>query len=71
MIKALGRTKDGRRLVVLGLSRQNCELLLEGKPIKVETPDLGIVDGPTIMLCAGETEESLEKTFAEFIPPRN
>ncbi len=54
MIKAVA--KD---LVVLGLSRLNCEKLLEGKPIFI-TPES--MDGKlkqAILLVAGETEQAI------------
>lgn len=65
MIKFLGE-KEGRPCIGLGLSRGNCQKLIEGKPIfidlkvmlaKVEkVPDL---NEATILIFGGETEEEM------------
>jgi hypothetical protein len=64
VIKARGMTKDGRDVLLLGLSRRNTELLLDGQPIRVDTAlkpphGLAIADGPVILIIAGETEEQM------------
>jgi hypothetical protein len=60
MIKALGTAKDGRRVVLLGLSRLNTERLLDGKPIRVDLQaQLGVAGGDIILICAGETESDI------------
>jgi hypothetical protein len=66
MIKARGRTKDGRPFILLGLSAENCRRLLAGQPIKIDTqrsaPEgVGLQDGPVIAVCAAATEELLLK----------
>lgn len=65
MIKAASKRSDGRHTIVLGLSRRNTELLLQGKPICIDTEQvppngLSIPGGPIILVCAGETEEHIE-----------
>lgn len=60
MIKARGKAEDGRHFLILGLSRKNTEALLEGLPIAIDTVDLGVTDGPHILLVAGETEEDIQ-----------
>ncbi len=64
MIKAIGE-KDGQPAIILGLSRRNCELLLEGKPIVV---DVGKMGGPRcrVILMAAETEQHLIDDLENF-----
>lgn len=57
MIKALGETKDGKPLLLLGLTKKNCELLLDGKPIKIDLSELG-GDG-FVIIYGGQNEKSL------------
>ena len=64
MVKAGGTSADGKRFVVLGLSRENCKRLLEGKPIQVDVEkDLGISGGPVVILVGGETEETIAESL--------
>ncbi|MFL5302734.1 MAG: hypothetical protein ACJ79R_20580, partial [Anaeromyxobacteraceae bacterium] len=65
MIKAI--TSDGA-LVVLGLSRANCEKLLEGKPIFVGQEHLAALR-QKILICAGETEDAIKGQLASVLPP--
>ncbi len=60
MLKMLARGADGRKVVILGLSRKNTELLLEGRPIAVDTRELGVADGPVVFIYGGETESAME-----------
>lgn len=57
---------DGERPSLLfGLSYENLARLCAGEPIVIETSlpnsegGLGLEGGPTVILCAGETEQSL------------
>jgi hypothetical protein len=66
MIKFLAE-REGRPMIGLGLSRDNCEKLLAGKPIFIDMkvmlmnvavlPDL---NEATILIFGGETEESMQ-----------
>lgn len=72
MIKARGRTADGRDFILLGLSAENCRRLLAGQPIRVDTqaaPPAGIDldDGPVIGVVAAETEELLAKEIGQLV----
>lgn len=67
MLKALARGSDGRPMMILGLSRRNTELLLEGKPILVDTSNYGIPGGPHIVLLGGETEETIQAEMAQHL----
>jgi hypothetical protein len=65
MLKALAKGSDGRPIMILGLSRRNTELLLEGKPIMVDTSNFGIPGGPCIVLLGGETEQAIQAEMAK------
>lgn len=66
MIKAKGKTAEGRDLVLVGLSRKNLERLLESKPIVIDTTlQLNIIGGPVIAILGGETEEEIEKELRQ------
>lgn len=61
MIKALSRLPDGTiNLMILGLSRENCTSLLDGKPIAVKMRELS-TDLPdiSILIVGGETEDAI------------
>lgn len=56
MIKARAGT-----FVLLGLSRANCERLLQGQPIRISGNDDAIgLPGVTIVIMGGETEAAIE-----------
>lgn len=63
MIKATGRHSDGRPLLVLGLSRVNCQRLLDDQPIIVNTSEVDLEWG-WILLYAGETEAAMRDELA-------
>ena len=69
MIKAIAKTPDGEAIVVLGLSRKNCDLLLQGRPIVVRSSDINPERRRVkeILLMAGETEEAIKVELEEFI----
>jgi ABC-type Fe3+-citrate transport system substrate-binding protein len=58
MIKAAA-TFGKKKVLILGLSRENTERLHNGEPIKVDLEALGLV-GPDVILFAGETEEEMK-----------
>lgn len=52
--------QEGDKLVIgLGLSRANCERLLEGIPIMVEVEEMIPTLRMIVFLFAGETEETM------------
>lgn len=67
MLKAVGKGSDGRPMMILGLSRRNTEMLLEGRPILVHTADYGIPGGLHIALLGGETEEAIQAEMAKHL----
>jgi len=69
MIKFLGEC-DGRTMIGLGLSRGNCQRLLEGKPIlidlkammaEVEPDDVADLNDATILIFGGEDETHMQQ----------
>lgn len=70
--------KEGRPMIGLGLSRGNCEKLLEGKPIFIdlkvmlmdieEVPD---INEATILIFGGETEDEMVRTIGAAKMPRH
>lgn len=62
MIRAVGRHgTDGRPVLIIGLSRRNCERLLEGDPIPFDAIPWGV--DAHVVIVAGETEESITEDF--------
>ena len=64
MIIARGKM-EGDELLMLGLSHQNVRRLLSGEPIHIHRSSHGdgIPKGWRILICAGETEKSIESDF--------
>lgn len=60
MIKAHG-TRDGKPVLLLGLSRANVERLLTDQPIVIEAAELEAMGLPAVqvVILAGETEASI------------
>jgi|SRR5215831_17040734 len=68
MIKFTGDVKGGGRLIGLGLSRNNCERLLDHKPIEVDLrEDLALPWKGKIVLLADETEQALVHSMRDLI----
>lgn len=73
MIKFLG-TRAGRPLLGFGLSRANCEKLLEGRPIFID-PKVMLMDveklpdlnEATLLIFGGETEADMERALGQFV----
>lgn len=60
MIKFTAKSTAAGTIIGLGLSRLNCERLIDGKPIVINTKrDLGTPYEITILLCGGEDEKSI------------
>lgn len=57
MIKAAATTKDGRIMLVFGLSRLNCERLLKGKPIQFDCREFGV--DAEVLIMGGDTEQAI------------
>ncbi len=58
MIKALIKLKNGKQLILLGLSEENIKRLKQDEPIIIKGKDLGF-NGYDIWIIAGDTEESI------------
>jgi hypothetical protein len=50
---------NGKPWIVLGLSRLNCERLLDNKPIMVDGRLVGLPTGVRVVLLGGETEDEI------------
>ena len=61
MIRASGTAGDGRPVLIIGLSRRNCERLLEGDPIPFDAAPWGV--DAHVVIVAGETEEAITNDF--------
>lgn len=57
MIRASGRTGDGRPLLVLGLSSENWGRLLAGEPIAFDARPLGVKC--QVVIVGGRTEDAI------------
>lgn len=68
MIKATARGKDGRQLVVLGLSDANVARAREGKPVHVLAEEIGL-SGFTLFIIVGKDEATLQESLGPLIHP--
>jgi len=64
MIKATGTNSDGEPVLIIGLSRGNCEKLLAGQPIPFKTGELGLPQ-LEILIMAGETETAMYRELRD------
>lgn len=69
MIKFTIHGNDNKTHIGLGISRENVNRLVAGKPIRVDLAELGVTVDGGIMIYFGETERDLQQTVAEFIGP--
>lgn len=60
MVKFTASTEAGVPVIGLGLSRANCDLLLEGRPIAINAADLGLA-ALEIIIFAGLDETTLRQ----------
>ena len=60
MIKATGRTGDGKPLLVLGLSGENATRLMADEPIRLNLADLGLPP-LEVVIVGGRTEADIER----------
>lgn len=58
MIKAAGRTGDGRPLALLGLTGENVTRLVADEPLVVELAQLGLPDVQVVVVY-GKTEDDI------------
>lgn len=63
MLKAAGRTADGRELVLLGLSGENMTRLMAGEPILLELAELGL-RSMQVMIVGGRDEAAMMAQLA-------
>jgi hypothetical protein len=53
----------------LGISRENVNRLVAGKPIRVDLREMGVTISGAVMIYFGEDERDLQQAVAEFIGP--
>jgi hypothetical protein len=66
MIKARGEGKDGRPVLILGLSHGNIGALVSGRPIKFDAKPYGF-DGE-ILIFAGKDEKEMGDVIRSIDP---
>lgn len=68
MIKFTMNGEGGARIIGLGLSRANCDRLLDHQPIHIDLrKDLHLPWKGAIVILAGETEKDMQDALREFI----
>lgn len=63
MIRARGTTKDGRPLVLLGLSETNLVRWRQGQPINTSLAVLGL--HAEVVIVYGQTEDDIRRELVE------
>jgi hypothetical protein len=59
-------TREGREVLILGLSHQNLARIMAGQPLHIhKSVHPGVPDGWEIVLISGETEEAMQKMFVD------
>jgi hypothetical protein len=69
MIKFAFNDNEDRTHLGLGISRENVNRMIAGKPIRVDLTELGLAPNGSILIFFGETERELQQQLAEFIGP--
>lgn len=71
MIKMSGTTQGDKPLLLLGLSKGNCEELLKGRPIAFNTREEGMPFELVVVITGGETEDAITAELAKHfdLPP--
>lgn len=64
MIKAAGRTGDGKPLVILGLSGENMTRLMAHEPIRFDLAELGLPPA-VVVIVGGRTENDIAGELVE------
>lgn len=65
MIKAILETKGGGKMLVIGLSKMNCEKILAGQPIHFTNSALPMEGINQVLVMGGETEEAIGEELAK------
>jgi hypothetical protein len=67
VIKARGKTGDGKDLVVLGLSEENLARLVAQEPISFNLSEIGL-SPIQVVIVGGRTEEELMADLRKLTP---
>lgn len=66
MIRAKMADKQGRPILMFGLSHENLRRMKDlGQPIRFDLAELGIQPSVSVVIFVGETEESMREELAE------
>lgn len=68
MMKANGVARDGSKVLLIGLSDRNAEMLIEGRPIVIAGDEFGGVAGVTVIVTA-QDEDGMSAMPAEYERP--
>jgi hypothetical protein len=60
-------TGERGKLIFLGLTRRNTELLLLDRPIRIDLEEFGVRG--QLILMGGETEDSIREQLRSVLPP--
>jgi hypothetical protein len=72
MITATATGADGKRILLLGLTRTNIDLLIAGQPIDVDAvTHPGFPSDLRIMILFGETERAIAESLQDLIDPEH
>ena len=63
MVKFSGTNESGGPVLGIGLSRANCDRLLEGNPIAFTTDSMAGLPALELLLFAGETDDDMARTM--------
>jgi len=69
MIKFVFDDAKKRTNLGLGISRENVDRLVEGKPIRVDLREMDITVDGSVMIYFAETDLDLQQAVVEFIGP--
>ncbi len=75
MIKAIGNKPDGTKLLILGLSDRNLEILAKDRlPIDIDLEDLGVLPSQrvtSVFIFSGKTEDDMQTIFQKVYDTSN
>lgn len=68
MIKATAKMKDGRPMVLLGLTGETIARMMADEPVSVDLADLGL-ESVQVVLMYGKTETDIAKQLQPLFGP--
>jgi hypothetical protein len=67
MLIATTQSKEGHKVLILGLSQRNIELLQQGRPIHKDGSEAGL--DSDVLILYGKTDEDLVRELTPLIGP--